>query len=513
MWQDFIHRFAVHAPDRVAIVDRVSDRSLSYAELDSEVNLWARYLYAQGVGRGDRVAYLAPNRLEHLTLFFACSRLGAILAPLNNRLSPRELSEIISRVEPTCFLGEGAAPFKSAIGYQPVADVLLGAENVDLPHIAVPDNTPLLMLFTSGTTGRPKGVLFHAGMLMANMHYTVSSGVLEPNDISIVNTPFFHTGGYNVFTLPLLSIGGTLILFEKFDPGKILAAIHQDRVNVFWGVPTMFQAIYEHPNFTRTDFSRIRFFLSGGAPLSLSLIQAYHHHGIPFKQGFGLTEVGPNCFLHETQDAFNRPDSIGKPMPHSLVKVENKEGQAVAPNEIGALLIAGPHVCKGYWREKKRFEAVLKEGFFATGDLVRVDEEGFFFVVGREKDMYISGGENVYPGEVEKQLVAHPNIHQAVVVSVKDEKWGEVGFAFVVGIADPGLEKIRAYLDPLLARYKHPHYVHPIETMPMLANGKTDRRLLEKEAARITGDDNPRTWQGIAQDKGIFGERTNQKIS
>ena len=495
MWHDFIGSFARLKADKTAIIDRVAQRQLTYAQLDQEVRLWSGYLAAQGVAFGERVAYLAPNRLEHITLFFACSRLGAILVPLNQRLADEELRAILARVDPILFLGDGPQPFAEAIQYQRVCDVAWQADHPAPPMVDVQDETPLMMLFTSGTTGRPKGVMLHAGMMMANMHHTVASGVLQKNDISIINTPFFHTGGYHVFTLPLLSIGGTLILCEKFDPGQVLQAIDADRVTVFWGVPTMFQALYDHETFSKCDFSRIRFFLSGGAPLTLSLIQGYHQHGIPFKQGFGLTEVGPNCFLHETKDAFQRPDSIGRPMVHSQVKVVDNEGRPVAANEIGELLITGPHRCLGYWREESLFAAMLQDGYFATGDLVRVDEEGFFYVVGRKKQMYISGGENVYPGEVEKQLVIHPVIHQAVVVAVADQKWGEVGFAFVVpDVPDVpvknrqqvlSLAAIRSYLNPRLARYKHPQYLHLLENIPLLANGKIDRRLLEQKARQL----------------------------
>lgn len=487
MWRDFIREFAEREPDRTAVVDRVTGRRYSYAALEREIRRWARHLHARRVSRGSRVVILAPNRLEHLTLFFACAKLGAILVPVNHRLAPGELAEILARVEPEYFLGAGPCPLESPFTYRDLDEIDLDAEQVDPPSVTVADEDPLLMLFTSGSTGTPKGVLLHAAMLMANIRFTVEAGVLQPGDVSIVNTPFFHTGGYNVFCLPLLSIGGTLILFEGFDPGGVLAAIREDRVSVFWAVPTMFQAIHDHPDFTMTDFSEIRFFLSGGAPLSLHLIQAYHRQGVPFKQGFGLTEVGPNCFLHDTQDSFERPDSIGKPMTHSRVRVVDRDGREVGPNQVGELLIAGPHLCKGYWRDAKRFRDSLRDGFFATGDLVRVDPEGFFYVVGRLKDMYISGGENIYPGEVEKQVVAHPEITHAVVVPVPDEKWTEVGFAFFLGQRDFTLTEIRTWLDPRLARYKHPHYIRRLHALPLLANGKIDRRALKGEALRFSG--------------------------
>lgn len=485
MWRDFFREKAESIPNHMAIIDRVHGQQWTYGALEKEILSWAAWLQSRGVDRGHRVALLAPNRLEHLTLFFACAKLGAIMVPLNHRLSPRELAAITNHVEPAVILGEGEAPFAGSFAWH-----ALEAHEHDhgLPFPAprdVADDEVLLMLYTSGSTGDPKGVLFHAGMLMANMEHTLGTGVLEKGDISIINTPFFHTGAYNVFTLPLLSVGGTMILFERFDPGGVLDAIRDDGVNVFWAVPTMFQAIYDHPRFVETDFSPIRVLLSGGAPLNLPLIKAYHEKGVPFKQGFGLTEVGPNCFLHQTEDSWQRPDSIGKPMPHSLVRIVDDQGNDVGVNQVGELLLGGPHVCKGYWRDEQRFRESLQDGFFATGDLVRRDEGGFFYVVGRKKEMYISGGENVFPGEVEKQLVAHPEIRQAVVVGVPDDKWTEVGFAWIVAARELDREELRLWLNSRLGRYKHPHHVVRLSELPLLANGKIDRMALAARARKM----------------------------
>ncbi|MBF0423110.1 MAG: AMP-binding protein [Magnetococcales bacterium] len=489
MWRDFIAERAESNPEAVAIIDRINNRRWSYAELEREVISWSSWLHDRGVVRGERVAYLAPNRLEHLTLFFACAKLGAILVPLNHRLSPGEQAVIIGHVEPKVLLGEGVAPFAASVPWHDTREIRRDGPLPPPPALVVGDEEVLLMLYTSGSTGDPKGVLFHAGMLMANMEHTLGTGVLEPGDISIINTPFFHTGAYNVFTLPLLSLGGTMILFERFDPGEVLSSIEQDGVTIFWAVPTMFQAIHDHPRFQTTDFSRIRVLLSGGAPLNLGLIEGYHTKGVAFKQGFGLTEVGPNCFLHQTEDSWSRPDSIGKPMPLSQVRVVDEQGREVGPDEVGELLLRGPHLCQGYWRDERRFRESLRDGFFATGDLVRRDREGFFYVVGRKKEMYISGGENVYPGEVEKQLQAHPDIRQAVVVGVPDVRWTEVGFAWIVASRDVDLEELRLWLNPRLGRYKHPQHVHRLEALPLLANGKIDRMGLGSRARRmVTGE-------------------------
>ncbi len=486
MWHDFIRQYAQERPDHPAIIDRSTGHRYAYLDLDREVQRWVGRLFAQGVRRGERVVLIAVNRLEHVTLFFACARLGAILVPLNPRLAAPEWMAIVEQLQPVCLLGAGDGPLAGQADYRDL-DAEWGAVPGGVPiEPVVETDDVLLILYTSGSTGQPKGVMCHAGMLMANMHYTVAADVLRQDDISIVNTPFFHTGGYNVFCLPLLSIGGTLILHPKFDAGGVLREIREAGVTVFWGVPTLFQMMFDHPDFARTDFSRIRFFLSGGAPLGLGLIQGYHAQGIPFKQGFGLSEVGPNCFLLETSDAIDHPDSIGRPMAHSQVKVVDEAGQPVGVNAVGRMWMAGPHVCKGYWQNQALFADSMQNGYFCTGDLVRVDAEGFYYVVGRQKEMYISGGENVYPGEVEKVLMQQADLTQVVVVGVGDAKWGEVGLAFYVGSRTFTLSEVRSWLDPRLSRYKHPHHLVRLPAMPLLANGKVDRPALQAMAQRLS---------------------------
>ncbi|MBF0137519.1 MAG: AMP-binding protein [Magnetococcales bacterium] len=482
MWYDFIAQFSREKPDHPAIIDKITQTTYTYRSMASVIRQWGNFLHARGIGQGDRVVLLAPACMEHILLFFACAKVGAILVPLNHRLPPVELAGILELVEPQLFLGAVDPPAGQKFPYFHFSSLDWNASWPEAPDHEVADADPMLMLFTSGSTGMPKGVLFHATMIMANMHGTVDSGVLEASDVSIVNTPFFHTGAYHVFLLPLLSMGGTLLLFDRFDPGGVLQAIREEGITIFWAVPTMFQAIHDHSDFVWTDFSRIRCLLSGGAPLSVALIKAYHARGVPFKQGFGLTEVGPNCFLLDTEACWQRPDSIGKPMRHSQVMVVDDQGHPVGPDQPGELLIAGPHLCKGYWRNDDLFRASLLDGYFRTGDLVRYDQEGFFFVVGRKKEMYISGGENVYPGEVEKHILTHPDISQAVVVAVSDAKWTEVGFLFIVARRDMSLDELRHHLDQRLVRFKHPHHMRRLEALPLLANGKINRVGLREMA-------------------------------
>lgn len=487
-WINFLEKNALDFKDKIAVVDQGTKRELSYFQLNAEVNAWAGLLKERGVKAHDVVAFHAPaNCLAHLTLMLACSKIKAMFVPLNFRLSNTELEDVINRMAPALYLGVGDKILKVDTPYLDTDTIQLqnySYQNSDFEESASGLDDTILMLFTSGSTGVPKGVMFHGQMLLSNQVGTINGWGLESRDITLVETPFFHTGGYNVLCLPLLYLGGTVILAESFDAENFFNCLEKYKLTVYFGVPTMFQMLLEKARFKLCDFSSIRFFISGGAACSTTMINEYQKKNLVFKQGFGLTEVGPNCFLLEEQFAVTKAGSIGRPMPHSQVRVIRQDGSEVGVNEQGELLIGGLHVCKGYYKNPKAFDETYKDGFFYTGDLVRFDEDGFFFVVGRLKDMYISGGENVYPGEVEKQITSHPSISEAVVVAVPSEKWGEVGFAFLKTEDQLSVENLREYLNPLLSRYKHPHYIKCLKQFPLLPNGKVDRKALKMEAAK-----------------------------
>ena len=485
-WIDFLEKNAHVYDDKIAIIDQDSGRRITYAELNAEVDQWASVLSSHGVSKNDPIAFLnTTNCLHHVTLMLACSKIGAFFVPLNFRLSNAEIENVVKALEPKLYVGVGEKVLNVDIAYLDVKKVNLSDYGSYPENKSTLDDT-ILMLYTSGSTGLPKGVMFHGNMLLSNQIETCRGWGLTPNDITLVETPFFHTGGYNVLLLPLLYLGGTAILAQSFNPENVFNCIEKEKVSVYFGVPTMFQMLLERPRFNECDFSSIRFFVSGGAACSIPMIEEYQKKGLMFKQGFGLTEVGPNCFLLDELDAIKKAGSIGRPMPHSNVRVINKEGKDVAVGEAGELLLSGPHVCAGYYKNPKAFEETFKNNYFYTGDLVRKDSDGFFYVVGRIKDMYISGGENVYPGEVEKQITSHPKISEAVVVSVPNEKWGEVGFAFLKTDGENiTSEVLREYLNPLLSRYKHPQHVHCMKDFPLLPNGKVDRKVLKKKALEL----------------------------
>jgi len=481
MWIDFLKLNAERFPQRTALVINETGARLAYADLDTRADRWATLLDREGLVKGDRLAFLAQSCLEHITLFFACARLGVIFVPLNVRLGERELEEQLARLAPALLITRDQRMLRCDAPKQTLDQIEL-PESTRYDPAAIAMEDTLLMLFTSGSTGVPKGVMLHAGMLLWNILNTTLEWGLRGDDVSVVHMPFFHTGGYNVTLLPLLYLGGRLIMTQRFEPGEMLALIEREHVSFFFAVPTMYLMMREHERFESTDFSAVRASLSGGAPCAKSLIEAWRDRGVPLKQGFGLTEVGPNCFAMTDAEARDRPDSIGRPMRHSQMRLVDEDGVDVAPGEIGELAIKGPHVTRGYWRMESAFAKVFRDGWFHTGDLMRCDEEGFYYVAGRRKDMYISGGENVYPGEVLRQLVQHPGIIEAVVIPVPDHKWGEVGFVFYRGDAHLDLDELREFLDGRLSRYKHPHYLRRLTRFPLLANNKTDVAGLKRRA-------------------------------
>lgn len=484
-WINFLNEITNKYPTRTALIDQIDDRSLTYKGLDEEVNAWAWQLENWGVVPGDRVAYLNTNSLEHITIFLACAKISAIFVPLNFRLAEGELAEIVDRIEPKALITTEPCelPLKGEYPRYILSSADLSKREA-FPTVKSSMSDPLLMLFTSGTTGTPKGVLFHGEMLATNQRETCENWGLLSDDKTLVETPFFHTGGYNVLCLPLMSIGGTSILASKFDLDNVFKTMIRERLTVYFAVPTMFQMISEDERFSSNTFESVRFFISGGAYCPKELIELYQKKKLNFKQGFGLTEVGPNCFLLDEEDAIRKVGSIGKPMPHSEVKLFKDDGTEAAVEEVGELLIRGPHVCAGYFNQEKRFDDSIFDGYFKTGDLAKKDREGFYYIVGRKKDMYISGGENVYPAEVEKKIRSHKDVHEAVVVAVNDEKWGEVGYCYLRANKEFDVSSLREYLGPHLSRYKHPHYVEMVKEFPLLASGKINRIELQAKAAK-----------------------------
>jgi fatty-acyl-CoA synthase len=502
-------RRAACSPNKLAVIDAATGATFSYDQLNERATRLANFLRERaGVRSGDRIAVLAMNRTEILEAFFAAAKLTAILVPLNHRLAQPELQYILEDCEPKVLLYENDfAPVAARLRNQlkinhsipfderEISDIHYNKAILEscADPVEVADfdaEMPVLIIYTSGTTGRPKGAVLSHRMLTWNSINTNIAWDLVSTDITTVHAPMFHTGGLNVLTLPLLHIGGTVVMMRSFDACDALEVIEKHRCTVFFGVPTMFQMMMQSPMFEKTDLSAIRFFVSGGAPCPIPLIEAYQRRGISFLQGFGLTEVGPNCFRLEACDAVRKAGSIGFPNFHTEARIVGENGRDVERGEIGELILRGLHVCSGYWQNSEATASAMVDGWFYTGDLARQDEEGYFYIAGRAKDMIISGGENIYPAEVEAVLHTHPAIASASLIGLSDSKWGETPVAVV--ITRPSLsvtaEELIEYCSDRLARYKIPKRIFFVTEFPLSGSGKIAKRILKEEIEKRVDD-------------------------
>lgn len=474
--------------DRTAIVDPDRDQRYSYDDLRRRAIDVASRLLAAGVGPGDRVAALMPSGIEMLDLLFACGRLGAILAPLNWRLNPRELASMVEDTDPVLLLAhEDYAELATAVRHTgPImlfSDLIKAEPASALPTSDVHMDDPWLILSTGGTTGTPKGAVLTHGSITWNAINTIVSWGLSERDVAPSFTPMFHTGGFNVFTLPLLMLGGTVILPERFDPAQALEILELERPTLLFMVPTMFGLVAEQPGFDDADLSSLRWAISGGAPLPEAIQTRWEPKVRVFKQGYGLTEVGPNNFATSDEDALRRTGmTVGKLTVFASARIVDETGRDVPDGIPGELLLAGPHMCAGYWNRPEATAEAIRDGWFHTGDIAVCDEDGFYSIVDRKKDMIITGGENVYPAEVEAVLYSHPAVREVAVVGIHDATWGEAVCA-VVSLrpeqqATP--EELQAHTRANLARYKSPKRIVVVDDLPKSAAGKIVRTEAKK---------------------------------
>lgn len=495
---DLLGERARLTPERTALVFVPTGERLTYRRLDERASRASRVLTSRlGLRRGDRFGLLAQNSVEFLDAFFAAAKSGLVAVPLGTRLTARELAPIVahSGMRALLYGPEHAATVRELRREAPVeAGVALSAsgERSDPADLlmadavaSIPDGgtvrTPcgpedlLALLYTSGTTGKPKGVMVPHRMAAWNAYNTAVCWGLREDDVSPVFTPLYHAGGLGAFLTPILAVGGTVVLHSGFDAAEVWRVIGEERCTVVLGVPTIWKLLMEAPGFATADLSSVRWLISGGAPLPLYLIEAYQRRGVVFKQGYGLTEVGVNCFSMTVEESARKKGSIGRPLLYTEARLVDESGGEVGAGEVGELLLKGPHVCRGYWNDPGATAAALDaDGFFHTGDLARRDAEGFFTIAGRRKEMLISGGVNVYPAEIEGQLLLCDGVADAAVVGVPDPTWGEVGVAFVVlrDGAEPGAGRLAAFLETRLARYKVPKEFVFVDALPRTAYGK-----------------------------------------
>ena len=501
---EWLARRALLTPDKIGLIDSTDGARLTYRALNQRACALAVYLEQQyQIRQGERVAVLALNAPEYLDAFFACALLGAILVPLNWRLTVRELSIILNDCEPELLLhdlshSERATEVLHALRERsdplPVCSFsAFPGEQAELAALAKPFVTadgeePAVILYTSGTTGAPKGVMLSHRMITWNAINTQISWGLRETDITPTFAPFFHAGGLNVLTTPLYHLGGTVVLLPDSRPQTILHAIEKERCTVVFAVPTVFQNMLEDPAFASADLASVRFCVTGGSSCSLPVIRGYAERGLEFRQGYGLTEAGVNCFSLAPEDAVRKAGSVGHPIFHSWARIVDAEDNDMTQGEVGELVLAGPHICSGYWRKPEATAEAYRGGWWHTGDLVRCDAEGYYSIVGRKKDMFISGGENIYPAEIENVIVTHPGVLEVAVVPQADPRWGEVGLAVVVPRVPGSLnaEEILAYCADKLAHYKLPRAVYFARSLPRNVMGKVLKAELAKELQRTT---------------------------
>ncbi|MEM6536451.1 MAG: long-chain fatty acid--CoA ligase [Pseudomonadota bacterium] len=490
--RDWIATHANRTPGAVAQIDYATSRRFTYAEMHERVaRISGTLRHDCSVQVGDVVAVLGDNSSDTLDIDFACGRIGAIFLPLNTRLAPTEVAFQLADAKPkVLFVGDG---------YEDVATQAIQTAKADLQRYTFGGNredentfediatkgTPLFdaerrqpedgwtLIYSSGTTGRPKGVLHsHAGVMMQAIGNCVPLG-LNPKSRGLTVLPYFHISGLNIFAHAMCYAGASQLTMRRFDPAELLAVLADQAYGIthFCGVPTMFELMAQRPEFETADLSSVEGAFVGGAPSTEALLKAYATKKMPLIQGYGLTESGPTVTVLDAADAVAKLGSAGKPMMHVDVKIVGDDGKEA---DTGEIIIRGPSVIPEYFQRPEAQHTDFIDGWLRTGDVGRFDDDGFLFIMDRKKDMFISGGENVYPAEVENCLAQIPGVAQVAVIGMPDEKWGEVGAAFIVRVGSSTLteDEIIEFCDGKLARYKIPKRIQFRDALPIGGSGK-----------------------------------------
>ncbi|MGH3633932.1 MAG: acyl-CoA synthetase [Mycobacterium sp.] len=484
------------SPHRVALM--YGGQSVTYAQLAARCTAVARRLTAIGVNPGDRVAYLGANHSAFVETMLATHLAAGVFVPLNFRLTTDEVAYMLTdsgtRVlvyGPPC--ASIVAKLPSDVAAARVAvdsdddreahcyDDWVSTDISDHIDVSVDGSDLALILYTSGTTGRPKGAMLTHDNLLWNTINALIGMDTAADDVTLISSPLFHVGALGQALLPTLIKGAAALLIPSWDVDTCFDLIEQEKVTFMFGVPTMFTQLAQSPRWPDADLSSLRTLLCAGSAVPMPLIEIYQQRGLSFCQGYGLTETAPGATLLETRESADHAGSAGPPMFFCEVKVRAAHGDDAIVGEAGEILIKGPNVSSGYWNNAvATAKAFTPAGWFRSGDIGVVDRHGYLTIVDRIKDMYISGGENVYPAEVEEATYACPHVAEAAVIGVADDKWGEVGHAFVV--ARPGQvldsETLRTWLSQRLAKYKIPKHYTFLDELPKTGSGKADKRVL-----------------------------------
>ncbi len=478
-------------PEDIAVVEPEKGQKWTYREMNNRAVRIANLLKQKGIQKGDRVALISPNDASYLDLFFACGKLGVIFVPLNWRLSSVELNYILNDCRPALLachtdmkkLAEHLeAPVKMEIGteeYENYANSK-GSEPV-FPANHADDEAAII--YTGGTTGMPKGAVLTHKAIYWNAMNTILSWNLSSEDVTLTYLPMFHTGGLNALTIPIMIAGGKTVIGSKFNPEDAIRLLNRERCTIVLLVPTMHHLLINSPDFKDTRFPSMKTFLSGGAPCPHSIYKAYYDKGIAFKEGYGLTEAGPNNFYIHPAEAAQKHGSVGRAMMMNNVKIVDEMGNEAEAGRAGELLIQGHHVFKKYWNNAEATSSALKNGWLHTGDLAKKDEDGCHYILGRKKEMIISGGENIFPLEIEHQINQHPAVSEVSVVGLPDEKWGEIVSAFIVIKNGKTLtaQEIKDHCGQKLGRYKIPKHVVFLDELPKTDVGKIDKKAIKAQ--------------------------------
>ena len=506
----WIDRHACFTPQAVAL--RFQGAEIGYAELRRRIDAATSALDALGVTAGDVVAYLGLNHPLELELLFACARLGALFAPVNWRLAPPEHARVFADCRPRvlvvepAFIPPLATVADSIANAQRIAvtdapagwtawSALLGVTAAAPPPARVGrQDSPLLLCYTSGTTGQPKGVVHDQAALQWNAVNSTHMHDLTSADRVLTTLPLFHVGGLNIQTLPALHAGACVSLHPRFDPAATLAALEEERITLTVLVPAQVTVLAELPRWPSADFTALRMITTGSTIISEEFARRINARGVPFAQVYGSTETAPIAAYQRAADALSRPGSAGAVALHTEIRIVDLDGQDVPTGVDGEILVRGPNVMRGYWRQPEQTALVLRDGWYASGDLGHLDADGFLYVVARKRDMIITGGENVYPEEIESLLLQCPGVTEVCVVGRPDERLGEmVVAAIVTSDGDHEVPELRARLEQRIARYKLPREVYRFESLPRNALGKLRRnevrRMVTEMAEEVCGRD------------------------
>ncbi|KEK24116.1 o-succinylbenzoate--CoA ligase [Bacillus gaemokensis] len=477
-------------PEHIAII--TEDEKITYKGLNQYVRVVSSYLkHDLGMKTGDRIAILSQNRFEYIVLLFAIAKIECIAVPLNIRLTKNELIfQLQDSGTTVLFVEETFQDIAKEFSIErviPIACLKGLEENITYFFDEVNESASFIICYTSGTTGEPKGAVLTQKNMFWNALHNMLAIDLTSKDRSIVLLPLFHIGGIGLFAFPTLFVGGTIIISRKFEPAKVLSMIEEHKVTVVMGVPTIHQALLHCSAFETTNLQSVRWFYNGGAPCPEELIKRFMDKGFLFGQGFGMTETSPTVFMLSEEDAKRKIGSIGKPVLYCDYMLVDENRNEVGAGKVGELIIKGPNIMKEYWNRPEATVETIQDGWLYTGDLAREDEEGFLYIVGRKKEMMISGGENIYPLEVEQIIGKLSEVNEVAVIGVPDSKWGEVPIAFVVKKCGSELteKEIVTHCYLFLAKYKIPKEIVFLKELPKNATGKIQKmKLVNKLKSR-----------------------------